>query len=117
MSKLPFSDKYIEHLKATPYVKPAPLTIPALLILIIFFPIGLYYLVQKQTPEYMLNRCKTDQEREALFDYLKTSPDVCDIQPENSFLNQRYFFNQRYLFKQRYIFGTQMYKRTRGIRH
>ena len=108
MPKRPFSDKDIEHLKTTPYVKPEPLTIPAILILIIFFPIGVYYLVRKQTPQYMLGRCKTDQEREALFAYLKTSPDVCEIQPENSFLKKHYsnhfpnpyknpFANDRYI--------------------
>ena len=89
----PFSDEDIEQLKTTPYVKPEPLTIPAILILIIFFPVGLCYLVRKQTPEYMLSRCKTDQEREALFSYLKTAPDVYEAQPEKSFLKKHYSNN------------------------
>ena len=83
----PFSDEDIEQLKTTPYVKPEPLTIPAILILIIFFPVGLCYLVRKQTPEYMLSRCKTDQEREALFSYLKTAPDVCENNSTDTFMS------------------------------
>ena len=83
----PFSDEDIEKLKASPYVKPVPL-IPIILAFIIFFPLGLYFLYRRCTPEYMLSRCQTDQEREALFAYLKTAPDVCEsstIDPVMSF--------------------------------
>jgi hypothetical protein len=70
----PFSDDDIDRLIATPYVPPKPLTIPGILLLIMFFPVGIYYLIRKNTPEYMLSLCETDEERDALFAYLKTPP-------------------------------------------
>ena len=71
MANLPVSDKDVERFKTTFYVKPEPLTLFFILILLIFFPIGFYYLVCRKISEYMVNRYKTDQEREALFFYVK----------------------------------------------
>jgi hypothetical protein len=116
MAMRPFSDKDIERLKTTPYVKPEPLTIPAILLLIIFFPVGLYYLVRKQTPEYMLSRCKTDQEREALFAYLKTAPEVYESQPENSVL-KKYYLNNQVRLSRRYTIGAVMFKKIHGLHY
>ncbi len=124
MLKRPFSDEDIEQLKATPYVAPKPLGFAAIALLLLFWPVGLYYLISKRTPEYMLSRCKTDVEREALFAYLKSAPKVvCQPSPNMFTQNHRLFkickveSNYERFCRDRYIVGTGPYNLTHTRRY
>jgi hypothetical protein len=122
MQKRPFSDEDIERLKVTPYVAPKPLSFSAIALLLLFWPVGLYYLISKGTPEYRLSRCKTDAEREALFAYLKSAPDAYEQQPVNPFdrhrcMNAIVAKPYKSPFADNvYRYGTAEYKAAHGIR-
>lgn len=123
MLKRPFSNEDIEQLKTTPYVDPKPLSFSAIFLLILCWPVGLYYLISRRTPEYMLSRCTTDADREALFAYLQSVPKTCEQQPINSFAKHR----RRNAVLEKpyknpfadnvYRYGTAEYKAARGIRY
>ena len=124
MQKRPFSDEDIERLKVTPYVAPKPLSFSAIALLLLFWPVGLYYLISKGTPEYRLSRCKTDVEREDLFAYLKSDPKVVHQPSSNMFTQNRCLFkickvesNYERFCRDRYIVGTGAYNLTHTRRY
>ena len=109
MLKRPFSDADIEQLKVTVYVPPKPLSFAAIFLLVLFWPAGIYYLVRSKSPEYMLSKCRTNEEREALFAYLKSTPKASkhDI---------NYFPCHSRFERERYIPGTPAYNITHPSR-
>ncbi len=81
MDKRPYSDEDIEQLKSAVYVPPEPLHPIFIILLTIAWPLGLFYFFHKHLKKtsnaaYLLNQCKTEQEREALFSYLRLPPKV-----------------------------------------
>ena len=81
MDKRPYSDEDIEQLKRAVYVPSERLHPLFVILLTIAWPLGLFYFFLKLSQKtdhdtYLLSQCKTEEEREALFAYLRRPPKV-----------------------------------------
>ena len=81
MDKRPYSDEDIEQLKRAVYVPSERLHPVFIVLLTIVWPLGLFYFFLKLSQKtdhdaYLLSQCKTEEEREALFAYLRLPPKV-----------------------------------------
>lgn len=79
MLNRPFSDEDIERLKTTVYVPQEPLHPLFVVFFVIFWPLGLFYLLLKLDqkagdPVYLLSLCQSDEMQERLFAFLKKKP-------------------------------------------
>ena len=90
MDKRPYSDEDIEQLKRAVYVPSERLHPLFVILLTIAWPLGLFYFFHKHIKKnsnaaYLLSQCKTEEEREALFSYLKLTPKVYQYNNDEGF--------------------------------
>lgn len=80
MHKRPYSEEDIEILKDCVYIPPQPLHNICVLILTVFFPFGLFYLLNRSHKKsndavYLLSKCKTNASREKFLAFLRKEPE------------------------------------------
>jgi hypothetical protein len=90
MARRPFSESDIEFLKSYPYINPEPPNKFVILLLILIWPVGLFYLFYIYTPSVILSLCKTEEKREKYLTYLRSSPNLNEINKANEVLRKHH---------------------------